>query len=177
MCWLRCAACTKSAWICAMSAKLNSVGAASCGKCGKALGATVGQPPSAGESNMPPFQGAALDALRPAWLSWMHTGTAGAKRRARCRLSLKAAAVASSHKPKQPGLMRPTAETAVASKVTMPAPPLSSWVQCAKCQSLAWPCTEAYWHMGATTMRLGRVRGPLGASNVKGVKRRLMPVS
>jgi hypothetical protein len=30
--------------------------------------------------------------------------------------------------------------------------------------------------MGATTMRLGRVRGPDGASNVKGVKSKLMAV-
>jgi hypothetical protein len=31
-----------------------------------------------------------------------------------------------------------------------------------------------YWHMGAITMRLGKVKGPDGASKVKGVKSRLM---
>jgi len=104
----------------------------------------------------------------------MHTGTAGAKRRARCKLSARAASVASSHKPKHPGLMRPTAETAVASMVNMPAPLFSNWDQWARCQSVAWPLSAEYWHMGATTIRLGKVSGPEGASKVKGVNKRLM---
>ena len=157
-----------------MSARLSSVGAASCGKWGRALGASVCQPPFSGAISMPPSHGAALDALRPAWLIWMHTGTCGARRRARCSLSASAAWVASSHRPKQPGLMRPTAETAVASMVNRPAPLLSKLVQWLRCQSVAWPFSAEYWHMGATTMRLGKVRGPLGASKVKGVKSKLM---
>ena len=104
----------------------------------------------------------------------MHTGIAGAKRRARSSLSPSAAWVASSHKPKQPGLMRPTADTAVASIMNRPAPLLSRLVQCVRCQSVAWPLSAEYWHMGAITMRLGKVRGPEGALKVKGVNSKLM---
>jgi hypothetical protein len=77
--------------------------------------------------------------------------------------------------PKQFGVMRPCSVTAVASIMNTPAPLLSKLAQCIKCQSLALPSKwQAYWHMGATTMRLGKVNGPSGELSVMGVKRRLM---
>jgi hypothetical protein len=103
----------------------------------------------------------------------MHTGVAGAKRRARCKLSLNAAAVASSHKPKQPGVMRPRAVTAVASMMNKDAPLLSKFVQCVKCQSLAKPSCDEYWHIGATTTRLDKVSGPRGEPSVNSEKSEL----
>jgi hypothetical protein len=42
---------------------------------------------------------------------------------------------------------------------------------------VAWPWSAEYWHMGAITMRLGKVSGPEGALKVKGVKSRLMLAS
>lgn len=45
--------------------------------------------------------------------------------------------MASSHKPKHSGVMRPSGTTAVASMMNMAVPLLSMLVQCAKCQSVA----------------------------------------
>ena len=70
--------------------------------------------------------------------------------------------------------MRPSGSTAVASIVNRPAPLLSKLPQCIKCQSVAWPPTAAYWHMGATTMRLGSVSPPWGEGRVRGVNSRLI---
>jgi hypothetical protein len=52
-----------------------------------------------------------------------------------------------------------------------PAPLLSKLPQCIKCQSVAWPLWAEYWHMGATTARLAKVNGPLGAVKVNSEKR------
>src|ERR1700712_3624505 len=54
--------------------------------------------------------------------------------------------------------MRPIASTAVASMQNTAAPDSASELICVKCQSLASPSTEEYWHIGATTMRLESVR-------------------
>src|SRR3979409_314625 len=54
--------------------------------------------------------------------------------------------------------MRPLASTAVASMQNTPAPDSARELICVKCQSLASPSTEEYWHIGATMMRLGSVR-------------------
>src|SRR6185295_1077039 len=40
----------------------------------------------------------------------------------------------------------------------IPAPDSASELMCVKCQSLASPSTEEYWHIGATMMRLDRFR-------------------
>ena len=64
-------------------------------------------------------------------------------------------------------MIRPIADTAVASIVNNPAPDCSSWPQCTVCQSVAQPSTAEYWHIGETTMRLARVR----LRSLKGVKR------
>src|SRR3977135_3275061 len=50
--------------------------------------------------------------------------------------------------------MRPIADTAVASIVTIPALDCSNWPQWTRCQSVAQPSTAEYWHIGETTMRL-----------------------
>ena len=54
--------------------------------------------------------------------------------------------------------MRPFASTPVASMQKMPAPDSASELICVKCQSLASPSTEEYWHIGATMMRLASFR-------------------
>src|SRR5438105_12862459 len=54
--------------------------------------------------------------------------------------------------------MRPLASTAVASMQNAPAPDSASELMWVKCQSLASPSWEEYWHIGATMMRLGSVR-------------------
>src|SRR5436190_7131214 len=54
--------------------------------------------------------------------------------------------------------MRPIASTPVASMQNIAAPDSASELICVKCQSLASPSTEEYWHIGATMMRLDNVR-------------------
>src|SRR6267154_4451544 len=46
----------------------------------------------------------------------------------------------------------------VASLQNIAAPDSASVLICVKCQSLASPFTEEYWHIGATMMRLGSSR-------------------
>src|SRR5260370_27038006 len=52
----------------------------------------------------------------------------------------------------------------------IPAPDSASELMWVKCQSLASPSTEEYWHIGATMMRLGSVR----PRSLIGIKRALM---
>ena len=59
--------------------------------------------------------------------------------------------------PASAGEMRPRASTAVASIITRPAPPTARLPRWTRCQSLANPSTEEYWHMGETAMRLRKV--------------------
>src|SRR6476619_7332732 len=54
--------------------------------------------------------------------------------------------------------MRPIASTAVASMQKIAAPDSASELICVKCQSLASPSSDEYWHIGATMTRLGSVR-------------------
>ncbi len=54
-------------------------------------------------------------------------------------------------------MIRPTAETWVASVNTIPAPPTAFAPRCCTCQSSPSPSSALYWHMGATTMRLRAV--------------------
>ena len=37
---------------------------------------------------------------------------------------------------------------------------MASCIRCCRCQSVALPSSAEYWHMGATTMRLGSAMGP-----------------
>ncbi len=69
-----------------------------------------------------------------------------------------AASVASFHRPRQPGVMRPIASTAVASMQNIAAPDSASVLMWVKCQSLASPFSAEYWHIGATMMRFSSAR-------------------
>jgi hypothetical protein len=57
------------------------------------------------------------------------------------------------YKPKSPGLIRPSAETAVASWIINAAPPMARLPKCTICQSEANPSMDEYWHIGEITMR------------------------
>ena len=162
----RFAAVTKSSIICLSSAFDSSCGRRSPSSWGMAEGASISQPPWSGDKSWPPSQGVALDALRPAWANWINTGVAGANWRARLNLSLRAASVRSSHRPKQACVMRPSAVMPVASIMNKAAPLFNKLPQCIKCQSVASPLFAEYWHIGATTMRLANSNGPRGELRV-----------
>src|SRR3954470_3524799 len=53
--------------------------------------------------------------------------------------------------------MRPTMFTLVISAVTRPQPPNAKLPICIRCQSLAVPSVELYWHIGETVARFGKV--------------------
>jgi len=57
--------------------------------------------------------------------------------------------------PRSFGVMRPSGETAVASDITMPAPPTARLPRWTRCQSSANPSVEEYWHIGETMIRFG----------------------
>ena len=59
--------------------------------------------------------------------------------------------------PVSSGEMRPSGETAVASAITIPAPPFANWARCVWCHSCGTPSTALYWHIGATQRRLRAV--------------------
>src|SRR5690242_11887833 len=54
--------------------------------------------------------------------------------------------------------MRPTGLTFVISVITSAAAPSENWPRCIRCQSLAVPSVELYWHIGETTTRFGSIR-------------------
>src|SRR5690349_20786346 len=54
--------------------------------------------------------------------------------------------------------MRPCRSTAVASATTSEAPELASIPRWVMCQLVTAPSSALYWHIGATTMRFGRLR-------------------
>src|SRR5690348_17090370 len=56
------------------------------------------------------------------------------------------------------GDIRPCGLTLVISHITSPAQPSEKLPRCIRCQSLAEPLSELYWHIGDTTTRLARVR-------------------
>src|SRR5579872_807769 len=77
--------------------------------------------------------------------------------RTEARIGRSAASVASFHRPRQPGVIRPMASTWVASMQNIAAPDNESVLMWVKCQSFALPFSAEYWHIGATMMRLGSV--------------------
>ncbi len=104
-----------------MSPAVSSLGTGKSSVNGTALGASVSHPPSPARRGPPPSQGAAVEALRPAWASC----TAGT---APCSLmkaatGRSASAWASDHRPRSPGEILPPGETEAASVMTSPAPP------------------------------------------------------
>src|SRR5690606_12336917 len=129
-------------------------------------GATGTQPPSFSVTLPLPFQGAAVLAFLPACASWM-PGTH--------RCSLINAVICASfsicssfHIPRSSGDIRPSGETAVASAITIDAPPTARPPKCTRCQSVANPSIDEYWHMGDTTMRFFNVI-PLMVKGVKSI--------
>src|SRR5215471_8407495 len=132
-------------------------------------GPSACQPPCAIGINCPPSQGRWLDALRPAWASWIASAALECLR-TEAMIGLSAASHASFQRPRQPAVMRPVASTAVASMQNIAAPDSASELMWVKCQSLASPLTAEYWHMGATMIRLGSGR----PRNWIGEKRALM---
>jgi hypothetical protein len=72
----------------------------------------------------------------------------------------KAASVSSEYRPRSAGEMRPCGSTPVASTISSPAPDNASCPRWMVCQSVAWPSSAEYWHMGAITMRLGNSSCP-----------------
>lgn len=62
-------------------------------------------------------------------------------------------ACVSFHNPVQPGVMRPSGATAVASATISPAPPMAWDPRWIRCQSLMTPSSAEYWHIGDTAMR------------------------
>ena len=132
-------------------------------------GASVVQPPSASATDpRSPENGDHVDALRPACASWMPASAPRARTPA--AIGAQASRCASFHRPVSSGEMRPSGETAVASAITIPAPPDANCVRCVWCHSCGTPSTALYWHIGATHSRLRAVR----PWTVRGLKRRLI---
>src|SRR5215467_8770608 len=73
-------------------------------------------------------------------------------------MRLSAASFSSEYMPAHFGEMRPCGLTLVISHITKPAAPSDILPRCIRCQSLAEPLLELYWHIGDTTTRLGNVR-------------------
>ena len=135
-----------------------------------AEGATVGQPPSSSGTE-PRWRrsGDHVDALRPAWASWMPASAPRARmaggdrrprvalrRRSRCRC--RRARCVPRARPRSPRRSRcPRRRRRTGSR----------WVWCHSCGT---PSTALYWHIGATHRRLRAVR----PCTVRGLKRRLM---
>src|SRR6202051_4734806 len=149
----RLAAETNASRMRARPAASSTSGAVSPSLCGTAEGATVCQPPSEIGVKCPPFHGTWLDALRPAWAICIATAALECLR-TEAKIGFSAASVASFHRPRQPGVMRPVASTWVASMQNIAAPDSASVLIWVKCQSLASPFSAEYWHIGATMMRL-----------------------
>src|SRR4051812_5400448 len=56
------------------------------------------------------------------------------------------------HSPTSPGDILPSGDTAVASCIISPAPPTALLPKCTRCQSVAKPSSDEYWHMGETVI-------------------------
>jgi hypothetical protein len=123
---------------------------------GRFVAETVGQPPwSSGTEPCPSLNGDHVDALRPAGASWM-AGTAPCPR-TNSTIRAQASACSSLQMPASSGLIRPSGETADASAITRPYPPVACEPRCTRCQSFGIPSTLLYWHIGDSQMRLRAV--------------------
>ena len=119
------------------------------------LGATMGQPPGVvGQmpAAVPRAGGAGLAAgmgeLDAGTAPWVFNEAVDACQRLDVRIG---------PEPAQPGVMRPSGETAVASAITSPAPPAARAPRWTRCQSFATPSTDEYMHIGETPMRFRSV--------------------
>lgn len=120
-----------------------------------ALGAIVGQPPCSSAKCASPSHGRDAEALRPACAIWI-PGTAPCPLMNRLMRVIGSMCL-SAQMPASPGEILPSGETAVASAMTNPAPPTAREPRCTRCQSVATPSSDEYWHMGDTPIRLRSV--------------------
>src|SRR5882762_5523540 len=126
-------------------------------------GASAVQASGPSRIGLPPAAGGVVGPLRPACASCTPSlATPYWRQKSRTRLS--AASFSSDQMPAHFGEMRPCGLTLVISHITRPAQPSDILPRCIKCQSLAEPLLELYWHIGETTTRFGsvsprRVRG------------------
>ncbi len=105
-----------------MLSRSSASGGASSGVIGSAEGATGRQPPRSSGISWPPRQGTSLEALRPACASWIPSAI-GECLRIAAMTRPSARSFSSEYRPRQPGVMRPIASTAVASTNSIAAPP------------------------------------------------------
>jgi hypothetical protein len=103
----------------------------------------------------PPSHGGWQLAFRPACASWMPATAPWEWTNRATRAS--GSTCWSPQMPMSFGVIRPSAVTAVASTTTSPTPPAARLPRWTRCQSLASPSSELYWHIGDMTMRLRRV--------------------
>ena len=105
---------------------------------------------------LPPAAGGVVGPLRPACANCTPSlATPYCRQKSCTRLS--AFSLSSDHMPAHFGEMRPCGLTSVISHITRPAAPSENEPRCIRCQSVAEPSLEAYWHIGETTTRLGSV--------------------
>ena len=64
--------------------------------------------------------------------------------------------------------MRPSGTTADASTITSPAPPCARLPRCTRCQSVANPSCDEYWHIGETPIRFLNVIERSGKAEKRG---------
>src|SRR6267378_4366433 len=151
-----------------MSALVISRGTCQSGAYGIAEGAIVCQAPSSGLSGLPPCAGGRVEPLRPACPSCRPcAATPYFLQKSMTRFI--AASFSSEYIPAHFSEMRPSALTCVDSVITSAPAPSENWPRCIRCQSLAVPLSELYWHIGETTMRFFRVK----LRSVIGAKRAL----
>src|SRR5258708_26224691 len=140
-----------------MSALVISRGTCQSGAYGSAAGAIVCPAPSSGLSGLPPRAGGRVEPLRPACPSCRPCAvTPYFLQKSMTRFI--AASFSSEYMPAHFSEMRPSALTCVDSVITSAPAPSENWPRCIRCQSLAVPLSELYWHIGETTMRFFRAR-------------------
>src|SRR5882762_9162076 len=150
-------ACTNSSRTRAMSAFVISRGTCQSGAYGSGEGAIVCQAPSSVFSGLPPCAGGRVEPLRPACPSCKPSAaTPYFLQKSMTRFI--AASFSSEYMPAHFSEMRPSALTCVDSVITSAPAPSENWPRCIRCQSLAVPLSELYWHIGETTMRFFRAR-------------------
>src|SRR6516165_11391573 len=123
---------------------------------GIADGASGVQASGPSRIGFPPAAGGVVGPLRPACASCTPSLATPYWRQKSCT-RLSAFSLSSDHMPAHRGEMRPCGLTLVISHITSPAAPNDRLPMCIRCQSLAEPLLELYWHIGDTTTRLGRV--------------------
>src|SRR5882672_3318840 len=106
---------------------------------------------------LPPAAGGVVGPLRPACANCTPSLAMPYCRQKSCT-RLSAFSLSSEYMPAHFGEMRPSGLTSVISHITSPAAPSENEPRCIRCQSLAEPLLELYWHIGDTTTRLGSVR-------------------